>query len=72
MVIKIQTALDKNKISAGLFIDFSKAFDTVRQDILLKKLEAAGVRGNTLLWFESYLTGRCQYVEIESKKKPHY
>lgn len=37
LVIKIQEALDKNKISSGIFIDFAKAFDTVNHPLLIYK-----------------------------------
>ena len=44
-------------------LDISKAYDCIYK-ILLKKLENAGIRGNTLQWFESYLRGRGQKVDI--------
>lgn len=53
---------------AGLFLDFSKAFDIVDHDILLKKLLYYGVCGKELLLFKSYLTNRVQYVTISGEK----
>ena len=49
----------------GVFIDYCKAFDTVKHDILLAKLEAYGIRGVALKWFAiSYLGNRVQRVRI--------
>ena len=48
-----------------IFLDFAKAFDTVKHDILLSKLEYYGIRGTPLMWFKSYLQNRQQYTDID-------
>jgi hypothetical protein len=63
MVEKISNAIDTNCFAIGVFIDLSKAFDTLDHAILLKKLEHYGIRGIPLAWFQSYLTNRYQYVD---------
>lgn len=61
----VATYLDAGKASIGVFLDLSKAFDTVSIPILLRKLESQfGVRGLALDWFRSYLTGRKQCVRV--------
>ena len=65
LVDKISQALENGEFVLGLFLDFSKAFDTVNHSILFKKLEFYGIRGIALSWFQSYLTGRVQYVEYD-------
>ena len=54
-----------------MFIDLQKAFDTVDHNILLRKLELYGIRGNCNKWFESYLKGRKQYVSLNGKKSDY-
>ena len=56
IIDKIQKAIVDRSYSCGiLFLDFTKAFDTVNQ-ILIKKLEYFGIRGIAKDWFISYLS----------------
>ena len=52
----------------SIFLDLSKAFDTVNHDILLNKMDKYGIRGNCNLLFKSYLQNRLQYCEINNVK----
>ena len=65
---KIQKAIDQGYYSCGIFLDLSKAFDTVNHQILLDKLEYYGIRGLAKQWFESYLMNRMQFVSLGSCK----
>ncbi len=60
--------LDKNKLVGTIILDLSKAFDTMNHDILLRKMEAYGVRGRELQWFQDYLSGRRQRVCVEKEE----
>ena len=48
----------------SVYLDFSKAFNTIDHGIMCGKLERYGVRGFMNTWFRSYLGGRSQYVDI--------
>ena len=67
---KLIKALDDGDFVIGVFLDFSKAFDTDDHDILLSKLFYYGIRGVALNWFQSYLCGRRQYVTYNDYKSP--
>ena len=57
-------AMDKKLVTCGIFLDFSKAFDTINHDILVSKLYRYGIRANPLRWFENYLYNRNQVFKI--------
>ena len=65
---KIQKTIERKIYSCGIFLDLSKAFDTVNHDILLKKLENCGTRGIAKQWFCSYLSNRKQFVSLGTIK----
>ena len=70
IIDKIQKAIDEQVFSCGIFLDFSKAFDTVNHAILIKKIEHYGIRGIAKSWFESYLSNRQQITIINNITSP--
>ena len=63
MFDNILNSINKGEYVLGVFLDFSKAFDTVNHSILLDKLKLYGIRGRAHCWLENYLTNRKQYVD---------
>ena len=63
---KISSAFDRREHAIGVFLDLSKAFDTVNHVILFDKLEHYGIRGLALEWVKSYFSERKQFVEFNN------
>ena len=59
--------MEQGKLSGAVFLDLTKAFDTVDHGILLSKLSAIGLSGNSLQWFRSYVTERKQRTSCENE-----
>ena len=55
-------SMDKCQLTGMVFLDLSKAFDTIDHDIMLKKLISLGFSDSAVLWFKVYLTNRSQSV----------
>ena len=65
LVEYLYDSLNSKFNSINVFIDFKKAFDTINHSILIKKLEAYGIRGLPLELIANYLQNRKQFVKID-------
>ena len=65
---RILKDIDEINLSLAIFMDLSKAFDTLDHQISLTRLNFYGIGGLALDWFSSCLTGRKQYVEVYGVK----
>ena len=64
---QINSSFEKNHFTLGIFIDLSKAFDTVDHYILITNSENYGVNGKNLRWFQSCLKSRKLYLNFNNK-----
>jgi len=60
--------LDEGKVVDVIYLDFSKALDTVPHSILLEKLAANGLDGCTLCWIKNWLSGQAQREVVNGVK----
>ena len=65
---KVANAVDCQKYLAGIFLDLSKAFDTLNHEILLSKLKACGITGTAHQWITNYFRNRIQFVQTGNTK----
>ena len=63
----VKTIVDGGVVDA-IYLDFSKAFDTVPHRRLIGKLEAYGIKGNILKWIRDFLDGRIQQIMVNGVK----
>ena len=63
LVNQLYQSFDESKFTLGIFIDLSKAFDTVDHKILRKKLELYRIKVWKVRWFESYSSNRKQFTQ---------
>ncbi len=68
LIDRVIKDMDNNEIPLNIFLDLSKAFDTLDHRMLLYKLQHYGITGTSLKLFESYLRDRKQYVEFDGIK----
>ena len=61
LTTKQSDAIDEGKLTAGIFLDLSKAFDTVDHSIIIS-------RGIALQWFKNYLLNRYQIVKFKNSQ----
>ena len=68
LIDRVTQELDRGNTPINIFIDLSKAFDTLDHGILLSKLQYYGINGTALKLLTSYLSNRQQFVQIEDNK----
>ena len=68
LIDRLVCDLDQGETPINIYMDLSKAFDTLNHDILLHKHQYYGIKGPALELFKSYFTNRKQYVELENTK----
>ena len=61
---QIRNHMDKGKMVGCVYLDFSKAFDTISDSILLDKSSLYGIQGSEPDWFTEYIFSRTQLVEM--------
>ena len=59
--------LENNQFTVAIYINLSKAFDTLQHSVILKKLECYGIRGKCLEWFTNYFKERYMSVKLHTK-----
>ena len=64
LIGKIAKNTEKNWTTVCVFLDLSKAFDTLEHSVVFQKLERYGIRGTALDWFKSYQSNRKIRVKI--------
>lgn len=68
LITTIKKNIDLGRITACVFIDLSKAFDSINHNLLLNKLEWLILPTNMMRLFKNYLKNRSQYVNLENVK----
>ena len=63
---QIHNNVEQSNFTLGVFIDLSKAFDTVDYDIKIRKKWNFG---KNLQWFKNYINNRKQYIQINNDEK---
>ena len=64
--------MNDNLWPVNIYLDFSKAFDSLNHIILLYKLKFYGIQQDALYLLKSYLSNRSQYVQLDNVKSSHH
>ena len=60
--------MSNGKLVGSVYIDLSKAFDTISYSMLIEKLQTYGVEGDELVFFIDYLFGQSEIVTMNNVK----
>ena len=64
LIRNISSAIDRNESTLGVFLELSKAFDTINHKILSDKLQHYSIRDTALSWIKSYLEDRTHFIQF--------
>ena len=67
LVSEVVKNIENMKFTVAIYLDLSKAFDTLEHSTLLSKLELYGIRGVALQWYRDYLDSRKLLVKCSTK-----
>ena len=65
---EIRKHVNEGKLVGAVFIDLSRAFDTINHANLTEKLRVNGINGSELEWFQLYLFNRKQIIVLDGAK----
>lgn len=68
----IRREIERGKLVGAVFMDLSRAFDTISHATLMMKLKSYGISGNEIVWFNDYLFDRKQTVQVNNDLSPEY
>ena len=66
-VTHLYEALDRQEYTSSIFVDYSRAFDTINHEVLLKKLKLYNLDDKSCNWFKNYLFNRSQVVKLDAQ-----
>ena len=65
VVNQLYKLIDEKKVAAVISLDLSKAFDSINHNLMLNKLSKMGLSESSLLWIQSYLSDRQQFIRFK-------
>ena len=68
VLLDLIEGIENKTFPLAVFLDLTKAFDSISHTILIRKMYRYGIRGTALDWFKSYLTNRAQFVQIDLER----
>ena len=71
LICIISSAIDRTETPFGIFLDLSKAFDTINHEILYEKLYYYGIQDIALDWVKIHLENQTQFIQFGSSRSYH-
>lgn len=69
VIQKWKDEIEKGKIILCIFLDLKRAIETIKREIMIRKLMKIGINGNEFKWFESFINDRKQKMQYQVRLK---